>query len=360
MIRRSMLALLLTVIVTAATAAAAAELEVVAQLEQPPGNVAVTPQGTVIFSQHQFFDPRYRVMHLRDDGSPAPFPNEAWATPPGPDGRGLHAVLGVVADQRGRVWMLDNGAPQPRVVAWDTREDRLHRVITLPDHAAPEGSFPNDAAVDLAREKLYLADFGGPQPALIVVDLATGHARRVLAGHRSVTPEDVHIVIDGRTVTTGVGDQASAARIGVNPIAMDPSNTWVYFGAMNGTQVYRIPAAALADPDNDHGDLAAKIQAYGRKPVSDGITVDTAGNVYITDLEGKAIGITHPDGRYTRLIEDPRLQWPDGFAMGPDGYTYVSVNQLHRAPFLNRGENTARPPYYILRFRPESAAVVGR
>jgi len=361
MIRSLARALTLAVpaVLLAGGVAAEPDLEVVAELEQPPGNVTVTPDGQVIFSQHQFFEPEHRVVTLTDDGV-QPFPNKAWATPPGPDGKGVHAVLGIVADQRGIVWMADNGAPQPRIVAWDTRSDSLHRVITLPRHAAPEGSFPNDLAVDLARDALYLADFGGPEPALIVVDLDTGQARRVLAGHESVVPEDVDMTVEGRTVTLGAGSDAEPARVGVNPIAIDPTNTWVYYGAMNGTTVYRVRADDLLNPALDREALAARIEVHGDKPVSDGITVDVAGNVYITDLGNNAVGVTRPDGSYERLIADERLLWPDGFAAGPDGHIYLTVNQLHRSPFLNKGENTAAPPYYVVRFDALGRTVVGR
>ncbi len=221
-------------------------------------------------------------------------------TPPGPDGRGMHAVLGLVADQRGIVWMVDNGAPAPRVVAWDTRTDTLHRVITLPRSAAPEGAFPNDLAVDIARGALYLADFGKPEPAIIVVDLATGQARRVLAGHASVVPEsDRPVRVDGEIVTMGTGDDAKPASVGVNPITIDPSNTWVYYGPMSGTSLYRIRAEHLAGDGGDDA-LADRVRRYGDKPVSDGITVDNAGNVYITELDAGAVGVTRPDGSYER------------------------------------------------------------
>lgn len=353
------LTLALPAVLLAGAVAAEPELEVVAELEQPPGNVTVTPDGQVIFSQHQFFEPRHRVVTLTDDGV-TPFPNAAWATPPGPDGTGLHAVLGIVADQRGIVWMADNGAPQPRIVAWDTRRDELHRVITLPRHAAPEGAFPNDLAVDLAHDALYLADFGGPEPALIVVDLDTGHARRVLAGHETVVPEDVDMTVEGRTVTQGANADAAPARVGVNPIAIDPTNTWVYYGAMNGTRVYRVRATDLLDAGLSREELAGRVEVYGEKPVSDGITVDADGNVYITDLGNDAVGVTRPDGSYERLIRDDRLSWPDGFAAGPDGHVYVTANQLHRSPFLNNGENAAEPPFHVLRFPATGRTVVGR
>ena len=45
-----------------------AALEIVATLEKGPGNIAVTPQGRIIISLHQFYDPEYRVMELLPDG----------------------------------------------------------------------------------------------------------------------------------------------------------------------------------------------------------------------------------------------------------------------------------------------------
>lgn len=339
--------------------AAAADLEVVSELQTPPGNVAVTPSGEVITSQHQFYGPDVAVVRHTGDGV-EPFPNRAWATPPGPRGRGMHAVLGVVADQRGIVWMADNGAPAPRLVAWDTRDDSLHRVITLPSHAAPDGSFPNDMAIDVARGMIYFADFGGPEPALIALDLETGQARRLLAGHESVMPdEDNPVRVDGEVVTMGTGDGARPARVGVNPITIDPSNTWVYYGPMSGTSVYRIRSADLAAGLSREA-LADRIERYGDKPVSDGITVDDEGNVYITELDAGAVGVTRRDGSYERLVEDSRIQWPDGFAAGPDGHIYLTVNQLHRSAPLNKGENTAEPPFYIFRFDALGRAVTGR
>jgi sugar lactone lactonase YvrE len=354
---RAVLGLLMVGLVTATTSAA--DLEVVAELDTPPGNVAVTPSGAVITSQHQFYSPEIAVVRHGEDGA-EPFPNRTWATPPGPDGRGMHAVLGLNADQRGIVWMADNGAPAPRLIAWDTRDNSLHRAITLPDHAAPEGSFPNDLAIDVARGMVYFADFGGPEPALIALDLESGQARRVLACHASVVPEDDQPVrVDGEVVTMGTGEDARPARVGVNPITIDPTNTWVYYGPMSGTSVYRVRSADLAAGLSDN-ELAERVERYGDKPVSDGITVDNDGNVYITELNAGAVGVTRPDGSYERLINDERIQWPDGFAAGPQGYIYLTVNQLHRSAPLNKGDNDAAPPFYIFRFDALGEVVPGR
>ena len=104
-IKAVVLGLLALSLGTVATARLAAQepspLEVVALLEQAPGNVAVTAGGRIIVSQHQFYDPIYRVVEVMGDGSTQPFPNEAWASAPGPDGRGMVAVLGIRADPAG-------------------------------------------------------------------------------------------------------------------------------------------------------------------------------------------------------------------------------------------------------------------
>jgi sugar lactone lactonase YvrE len=336
-------------------------LEVVAELQEAPGNVAVLPGGRIVMSLHQFYEPEYRVVELHADGSTTPFPNEWWATPPDASGIGLQAVLGLRADARGRVWLLDNGASVPRLVVWGTRGDRLERFLPIPWPATRAGSFHNDLAVDLLNDAVYIADIGGDEgPALVVVDLETGFSRRVLAGHPSVQAEDVPLVIDGREVTLTGADGTSPARVGVNPITIDPSFTWVYWGAMHGTSLWRAKAADLADLGLPSDELAARVERYGDKPVSDGISIDVAGNVYVTDLAAGAIGVTGPDGAYRVLYEDERLSWPDGISAGPDGWMYVTVNQLHRSAPLNGGTDASIPPYYLMRFRPLAAAVVGR
>ena len=174
------------------------KLEVVAELEVAPGNIAVGSEGRIFLSLHQAYQPELKVVELLNDGSVEPFPDRDWNSIPDEDATGIYSVLGIQADRQGIVWMLDNaeGVPYqeggtPKVIAWNTTEDRLERVIPIPNPVSRSDSFINDLAVDRVHNALYLADVrGGEGPAIIVVDLNTGLTRRVLSNHSSLQAED--------------------------------------------------------------------------------------------------------------------------------------------------------------------------
>ena len=339
------------------------ELEVVAEFpaEHPPGNIAITPEGRIIMSQHQFYGAPLRVVEVLDDGSVIPFPNEAWSREPDESGVGLNTVLGLRSDEEGIVWMLDRsaGEGQPgKIVGWDTENDELDRVIYLPPPIIAESPFLNDLAVDREHNAIYITDTAsGTDSALIVVDLYTGFSRRVLEGDISTRPEDIPLIVDERVINMG----GEPAKIGVNPITIDPDNEWVYYAPMSGRSLYRIATADLLDESLSPEELSNRVERYGDKPICDGITIDGAGNVYITSITNNAIGVVDETGEYQVLYQDDELlSWTDGMAFSPDDYVYVTVSQLHNSPPLNNGENDAQPPFYLVRFPALASGEVGR
>ena len=195
------------------------ELEIVAEFpaEHPPGNIAVTPEGRLIMSQHQFYGAPLRVVEVLEDSSVVPFPNEAWSSEPNSAGVGLNTVLGLRSSENGIVWMLDRsvGEGKPgKIVGWDTENDELYQVIYLPPPIIAESPFLNDLAVDLEHNAIYITDTAsGDDSALIVVDLATGFSRRVLEGDVSTRPEDIPLIVDERVINL----EGKPAKIGVNP-----------------------------------------------------------------------------------------------------------------------------------------------
>jgi sugar lactone lactonase YvrE len=263
------------------------------------------------------------------------------------------------------VWLLDNGrrgGVTPKLVAWDTRNDSLARIIHLPAPVTPDDAFVNDLAIDEKHGAIYIADpAGGGNAALIVVDLTTGDARRVLEGHRSVVPEDVDLVVEGTPVEVKRPDgTVFRPRVCVNPIALDAAGEWLYFGPMHGTAMYRVRVRDLLNVSLPGTTLAGRVERYSEKPICDGISIDKAGNIYVTDIGNNAIGVIGHDRRYRRLMQDARLSWPDAFSFGPDGWLYTVANQLHRSVVLSAGVAGAAPPFHVLRLKPLAEGIAGR
>ncbi|MEM9430183.1 MAG: L-dopachrome tautomerase-related protein [Pseudomonadota bacterium] len=341
---------------------AAQDLETYAEFppETPPGNLAIAPDGRMFMSVHGFYGPELRIVEVSPDGSTTPYPTEAWARAPEGDGPGLNGVLGLRADREGILWMLDgqSDGQTGRVVAWNTVTETLHAIHYIGAPVARPFSFLNDLAVDRENEAIYISDTADHvNSALIVLDLTTGRARRLLEGSAFTRAEDTPMVIDGRDILLG----DAPAKIGVNPISVDPTNTWVYFAPMTGSAMYRVRTADLLDEDLPAAALEARVERYGDKPISDGSTVDAAGNVYITAMTDNAIGVTKPDGSYEVLYQsDEGLPWPDGFSVGVDGFIYATVNELHRSPVLNGGEDASTGAFRIVRFPALGTTVGGR
>lgn len=339
--------------------------EILTRLSQGPGNVTVTGSRRIIISQHPFYAPEYSVVEYKGKNRVIPFPNRAMNRRNANSGLTLDSVLGIRTDPDGIVWMLDNGIRSqvtPKLVAWDTRNNRLHRVIYLPPPVAPKNSFVNDFAVDQKHQRIFISDpAGGDNAAMIAVDLQTGAARRVLQGHTSMVPENVDLVIDNRPIQIrNEAGHLSRPHIGVNPITEDLQNEWVYFGPMHGLNLYRIRAADLANDDLDDSALGARVEHYGAKPISDGISIDRDRNIYLGELAENAIGVIRPDKGYQRLAQSPELSWVDSFCFGPAGKLYAVVNRLHLSAQLNGGDRLAKAPYFLIRVNALAAGMPGR
>ena len=107
-------------------------------------------------------------------------------------------------------------------------------------------------------------------------------------------------------------------------------------------------------------DVRVAIERYSDKPNNGGLSIDYAGNLYLTAVETKSIGVVGADRKYRTYLSDPEMVWPDGITASPDGYMYVSASQISAAAMFHGGKAENKTPYLIYRFKPLAAGYVSR
>lgn len=338
-----------------------AQLEPVANLDHPPGNIAVSSGGRVFFTFHPDADPPVKVAELVN-GKPVPYPDDAWQRERSDGQPHFQTPLALRIDAQNRLWVLDYAGyamGQPRLLAFDLATGKPVHVHEFPSDVAPFLSMLNDFQVSPDGSTVYIAEASPilQRPALIVHDVASGKSRRVLEGHPSVQAQDYLLQAPGRDM---IAYGLYALKIPVDSIALDAAGEWLYYGPLSGDRLHRIRTADLNDATITPQDLAARVEDYGPKTISDGLTTDLAGNVYVSDPEHSAVLILTPERKLETLVKDGRLRWPDGFSFGPDGWLYVTASDLQDVLFVSASHVRASAPFQIFRFKPGPQGVPGR
>ncbi|MEM1414547.1 MAG: L-dopachrome tautomerase-related protein [Myxococcota bacterium] len=308
-----------------APAEAAPELTIVAESPRRWTGVAVDREGTVYVNFPRWSDDvPVSVAALGPGGEVLPFPDASWQAGPREDAdlqRTWVCVQSVHVDGAGRLWVLDPGNPgfagviegAPKLVRFDLPSREPAQVIPFAAPVVTPGSYLNDVRIDLARNVAYLTDSG--DGALVVVDLASGDARRVLDDHPSTGADDVSLTIGG---------QPFDREVHADGIAYDPEADVLYFQALRARTLYRVPGASLRDPA---ADVEADVAAVAESGASDGL-LWFEGHVYVSALEEDAIVRVAPDGTREVVVQDPHIAWPDSFA-AHEGALYFTTAQIH-------------------------------
>ncbi|HEY0790750.1 MAG TPA: L-dopachrome tautomerase-related protein [Chthoniobacterales bacterium] len=345
-------------ILSASAGTSSPTLEVVGEFPgQQVTGVAISREGRLFVNLPYWSEPHTVSVAEVKDGKLVPYPDEVWNQNSGDPGTRFVCVQSVYVDDKDRLWVVDPAAVKQGAVAKggaklvqiDLQTNRVVDAIIFDESVAPAKSYLNDVRIDSKHEFAFLTDSGAG--ALVVVDLSSRQARRVLADHPSTKAEPgLKLTVEGVPLV----DPKNGEPVQVNSdgIAFDPDDGFLYYQALTGQTLYRIPAAALEDANQDDAALSRMAEAFGHVPAADGLWYDR-GFLYSGALERDAIMVMNLETHELKqVLQDDRLHWPDSFAQGADRAIYVTTSQINLTPRFNHGQTRVQDPFRIFRFGP--------
>lgn len=339
-------------------------VEVALTLDTPCNGVSTTEDG------------RLFVLYARVDGTQAqglpevvewvngtgvPYPDTGWNSYAGPDSDSDPATTFVrVNSQRvdldGNLWLVDTGSPGfgspvilpegPKLVVVDTSTDEVARVYPMGNVTLSE-SLLDDIRFDATGSRAYLTD-AGAGGALIVLDLDSGRAVRLLEGDLSVgafMPSSG----EGKLLRSSSG---APSYIYADQLEVSPDGRYFYYqpasGGMSRIETRVLDEAFYNSSMASLGVLSGYVEPYALTPSTGGTAVDAEGNIYVSDTDRQAIEKIYPNGTRTTMVQDERLLWVDAMWIDNQNRLWLPAAQLNRgAPFQTDGQSQIVKPLHV-------------
>jgi sugar lactone lactonase YvrE len=320
-------------------------LQEVATFDHQVTGVTVSEDGRIFVNFPRWSeDVSVSVAEVMKDGSIKPYPDDEWnawrnakMSEISPQDHFV-TVQSVVADQKGSLWVVDPAAPNsektvkdgPKLVQIDLKTNTVKRVYPFSPAIAGPASYLNDVRIAPDGAFAYFTDSGSPG-GLVVLDLHSGKAWRALSDDPSTQAEKGVIVeTDGKALRRPDGRQP---QFNADSVALSLDGKILYWKALTGKTMYRIPVDALQKAETDP--TAVLPEKVAETEPTDGLWIDKQNRIYLSTMKNNGIKILGPDGKVTPLLEDARLRWPDTFAQGPDGTMYVTASHIQDSPWFN-------------------------
>jgi len=269
------------------------------------------------------------VAEVSLSGEIKPFPDAEWNrwSPELPPAEHFICVQSVFVDDDNDLWILDPANPEmkgvvpggAKLLRVNLKTNKVVQRILFDESVAPRDSYLNDIRVDAKRRMAYLTDSG--LGALVVVNLKEGSAWRVLEDHPSTKAESITVSVEGREFKNPVH---------ADGIALTPKGDELYYQALTGRTLYRIPTKWLKDPLIGDERIGAAVERVAEVGPSDGLIMDGDGRLFLTSLEKNAISVLDPKGKLSVLVQNDDLKWPDSLALAPEeGLLFITTSQIH-------------------------------
>jgi sugar lactone lactonase YvrE len=336
-------------------------LKDVAKFEaQRPTGVAVSRTGRIFVNFPLWGDPhKLSVVEVMKDGTIKPYPDQQWNSwteggTVSPD-KSFVCVQSVWVDDQDNLWVLDPASPRmqgvvkngAKLVKINLETNQPEKIVAFDDTIAPEKSYLNDVRIDTKRDWAYLTDSG--MGAIIAINLKSGEAHRLLEDHSSTKAEpNVTITVKGKQLRDQSG---KTPQIHSDGIALSKDGEHLYYHALTGKSLYRVPTEALREESQSQQAVAQAVEKVGETVVTDGMLIDDAGNIYHTAIEQDAIVRWTPSKKLETVIKHERINWPDSMAMQTQAGAaelYFTTSQLQNmSKFGGDGKNAE--PYAVFK-----------
>ena len=276
------------------------------------------------------------------------YPDESWNSwAPGQDAsQRLVRVNAQRVGPDGALWLVDVGAPGlgnpavpggAKLVKVDLQSDTVERTYPLADSLTAE-SFVDD--VRFNGTTAYVTDAG--DPGLVIVDLESGHTRRVLHHHWSTTAQRA-MTAEGVELR---GEDGQPVFIHNDQLEVSPDGRYLYFQPCCGPMA-RVETRLLDDPALAAEQVEAAVEYFASTGSTGGTAIAADGTIYVSNTDSCRISAVSPDGRLSTVIEDDRLSWVDAMWIDSAGRLWMPAAQLHRMSIFRGGVDQVRPPVQV-------------
>ena len=328
-------------------------LTTVLQLDNVATGFAISPNGRMFVPLSHIDGSEGPQVIEWVDGKPQPYPDanmNSWKTGDDPATHFVHVNALRVGTGGLSLWLVDTGSPDigkpkvpkgPKIVKIDLATNKVVRTYPL-DAVTNEKSYVDD--IRFHGSTAYITDAGSP--GVIVLDLGTGAARRVLDDDPSTTAQRP-VTADDHVLR---GPDGNPVKVHADQLEVSPDGRFFFYQPASGP-MSRVATRYLDDPKLNTTQLAKHITTYSRTGSTGGTAIDAAGIIYCSDTNKHRIMTIDTEGHQSILVQDPRLLWVDAMWIDGQGYLYLPAAQLDRMAPFNGGVSKLKLPISIYKMK---------
>ncbi|CAF1340369.1 unnamed protein product [Didymodactylos carnosus] len=265
-------------------------------------------------------------------------------------------VNAILTDVNDNLWVVDAGIignrtirNSAKLIKINLQNNMVERIYSVSSLNPPEGFALND--VRIASQYAFLTESG--IGSIVIINLQSGRVRRVLDKHPSTKFDAPTVVrVEGRKVLDENGEPKKMPN---NNLELTPDEKTLLYKPSFSYNWWRISVADLTNESLTETQLGDRVIKGSETMPTGGTTMDNEGNIYLMDLERRAVWRQKPDGSLSLIVRDDRIIWGDASDVSADGFLYIPVSQNNRLPGFNNGVNQVEKPYRIYRIKINSA-----